>query len=143
MRRFPVLLAALFVAAVAAVPASARQPSPPTVDVHSLGLMAPDARSIRVQVLASCGERATVVQAVVTVAQPTGSGSAPIPLTCVGFVQVFNLVVPVETGVFSLGTADVTATVVSARGKTLSASDTEVVSIDPGVTVELGDSARL
>ena len=143
MRRFPVLLAALFVAAVAAVPASARQPSPPTVDVHSLGLMAPDARSIRVQVLASCGERATVVQAVVTVAQPTGSGSAPIPLTCVGFVQVFNLFVPVETGVFSLGTADVTATVVSARGKTLSASDTEVVSIDPGVTVELGDSARL
>ena len=56
---------------------------------------------------------------------------------------MFNIVVPVETGVFSLGTADVTATVVSARGKTLAASDTELVSIEPGVTVELGDSARL
>ncbi len=143
MRRFPLLVAAVLLAAVAALPASARAPSPPTVDVHSLGVMAPDARSIRVQVLASCGERATVVQAVVAVSQPSGSGRAPIPLTCAGFVQVFNIVVPVESGVFSLGTADVTATVVSARGKTQSASDTEVVSIDPGVTVELGDSARL
>ena len=143
MRHVPVLLAALLVAAVAAMPASARPPSPPTVQVHSLGVMAPDARSIHVQVLASCGERATVVQAVVAVSQPSGSGSAPIPLTCAGFVQVFNVVVPVETGVFGLGTAQVTASVVSARGKTLSASDTEVVSVDPGVTVELGDSARL
>ena len=143
MRRFSVLVAVLFLAAVAALPASARAPSPPTVDVHSLGVMAPDARSIRVQVLASCGERATVVQAVVAVSQPSGSGRAPIPLTCAGFVQVFNVVVPVESGVFTLGTAEVTATVVSARGKTLSASDAEVVSIDPGVTVELGDSARL
>ena len=143
MRRVPVLVAALLIAAVVALPAPARAPAPPTADVHSLGLMAPDARSIRVQVLASCGERATVVQAVVTVSQPSGSGRAPIPLTCAGFVQVFNIVVPVESGVFSLGTADVTATVVSTRGKALSASDTEVVSIDPGVTVELGDSARL
>ena len=66
MRHVPVLLAALLLAAVAALPAAARPPSPPTVDVHSLGLMAPDARSIRVQVLASCAERATVVQAGVT-----------------------------------------------------------------------------
>lgn len=143
MRHVPVLLVALLFAAVAALPAAARSPSPPTVDVHSLGLMAPDARSIRVQVLASCGERATVVQAVVTVSQPSGSGRAPIPLTCAGFVQVFTVVVPVETGVFSLGTADVTATVVSARGKTLSATATELVSVDPGVAVELGGSARL
>jgi hypothetical protein len=141
--RVPVLVSVLLLAAVVALPAAARQPSPPTVDVHSLGVMAPDAHSIHVQVLASCGERATVVEAVVAVSQPSGSGRAPIPLTCAGFVQVFNVVVPVENGVFTLGTAEVTATVVSARGKTLSASDTEAVSIDPGVNVELGDSARL
>ena len=82
MRRFPVLVVALLLAAVAALPASARAPSPPTVDVHGLGVMAPDARSIRVQVLASCDERAAVVQAVVAVSQPSGSGRAPIPLTC-------------------------------------------------------------
>jgi hypothetical protein len=143
MRHVPVLLAASLLAAVAALPAAARPPSPPTVDVHSLGLMAPDARSIRVQVLASCAERATVVQAVVAVSQPTGSGSAPIPLTCAGFVQVLDVVVPIQTGVYSLGTAEVSATVVSARGKTLSASNTELVSVDPGVDVELGGSARL
>jgi hypothetical protein len=143
MRHVPVLLAALLLAAVAALPAAARPPSPPTVDVHSLGVMAPDARSIRVRVLASCDERATVVRAVVAVSQPSGSGSAPIPLTCAGFVQVLDVVVPVQTGVFALGTAEVTATVVSARGKPLSASDTELVSVEPGVDVELGDSARL
>lgn len=138
-----VLVAAVAVAAAAALPAAARAPRPPTVDIHTLGLMAPDARSVTVQVLASCGERATVVEASVTVSQSSGSGSGSIPLTCVGFVQPFTVVVPVQSGTFSLGTAEVTATVVSARGKLLRATDTEVVTIEPRVDVELGSSARL
>ena len=138
-----VSLAVLAVAAAAALPAAARAPRPPTVDVHALAGMAPDARSVVVQVLASCEERAAVVEATVTVSQPSGSGRAAIPLTCVGFVQPFTVVVPVQSGTFSLGTADVTATVVSARGKLQRATDSEVVAVEPRVDVELGSSARL
>src|SRR5262245_32568788 len=109
MSRVPVtraLVLAVTVAAAAALPAAARAPRPPTVDIHTLGLMAPDARSVSVQVLASCEDRATVVEASVAVSQSSGSGRAVFPLTCVGYVQPFTVVVPVQSGTFSLGAAD-------------------------------------
>ena len=63
-------LIALLGSVATAAPAGARVAPEPMVDIQSVAGLAPDARSIGVQVLASCPERWTVVEAVVTVSQP-------------------------------------------------------------------------
>jgi hypothetical protein len=88
---------------VTAAPAGARVAPGPTVDVQPGAGLAPDGRSIDVQVLASCPERWTVVQAVVAVAQPAGSGQASFPLTCIGSLRTFAVDVAVSGGAFQLG----------------------------------------
>ena len=81
---------------VAATPAGARFQEPPTVDIHSAAGLAPDGRSINVNVLASCRKRWTVVEAVVRVSQPSGSGQASFPLTCIKSVRSFWISVPCQ-----------------------------------------------
>ncbi len=130
-------------AALSATPAGARFQEPPTVDIHSAALLAPDGRSINVNVLASCPERWTVVQAVVRVSQPSGSGQASFPLTCIKSVRSFWISVPASIGSFQLGSAQVTASVVIQRGKTARADDSQIVTVDPTVLVELGESAQI
>lgn len=130
-------------ALLGAAPAEARFQEAPTVDIHSAAGLAPDGRSISVNVLASCPERWTVVQAVVRVSQPSGSGQASFPLTCIKSVRSFWVSVPASIGTFQLGTANVTASVVIERGKTARADDSEVVTVDPTVLVELDDSAQI
>jgi hypothetical protein len=130
-------------ALLSAAPAEARFQEAPTVDIHSAAGLAPDGRSINVNVLASCPERWTVVQAVVRVSQPSGSGQASFPLTCIKSVRSFWVTVPASTGSFQLGTAQVTASVVIQRGKTARADDSQVVTVDPNVLVELDDSAQI
>lgn len=131
------------VAALVAVPAGARFQEAPTVDIHTVGGLAPDGRSISVSVLASCPERWTVVEAVVRVSQPGASGQASFPLTCIGSVRSFAVNVASGGGAFELGSAAVTATVVTARGKTTRADDSQVVTVDPTVLVELAESAQI
>ena len=133
---------ALLVAWTAA-PAAARPSSGPTVDIGSSALLAPDGRSISLGVLASCPERWTVVEAVVRVSQPQGSGQASFPLTCIGSTRGFSVTVPATTGTFGLGEAQATASVVIMRGRTQRATDAQALQVDPGVLVELADSARL
>jgi hypothetical protein len=130
-------------AAGLATPAQARPPAPPTVDIQSVAWLAPDGGSVSFQVIASCPERWTVVQAVVAVSQPQASGQASFPLTCVGALRVFHVTVPAATGTFGLGEAQATASVVVKRGKTQSAQDSQVLRVDPAVLVELAESARL
>jgi hypothetical protein len=130
--------------ASAASPAAARTTPAPVVDIQPVGGLAPDARSIGVQVLASCPERWSVVEAVVTVSQPQASGRASFPLTCIGSFRMFFLTVTADAGTtFELGTAQVTASVVIERGRTMTAQDSETVQVDPTVFVELAESARL
>jgi hypothetical protein len=105
--------------------------------------LAPDGRSIGVQLLASCPERWTVVEAVVTVSQPGASGSSSFPLTCIGSLRPFSITVPAVGADFRLEEAQVTASVVARRGKTARATDAEVVTVQPTVLVELAESARL
>ena len=130
-------------AALSATPAGARFQEPPTVDIHSAALLAPDGRSINVNVLASCPERWTVVQAVVRVSQPSGSGQASFPLTCIKSVRSFWISVPASIGSFQLGSAQVTASVVIQRGNIARADDSQIVTVDPTVLVELGESAHI
>jgi hypothetical protein len=125
-----------------ASPAGARFQEPPAVDIQGVGGLAPDAQSIGVQVLAECPERWTVVEALVRVSQPSGSGQASFPLTCIGSPRVFGVSVPAGTGSFQLGEAQVSATVLIKRGKTARADDSEVVPVQPTVGVELAESGQ-
>jgi hypothetical protein len=130
-------------AALAAAPAGARFQAPPAVDIHAQAGLAPDGRSIAVSVVASCPERWTVVEAVVRVSQPGGSGQASFPLTCIGSMRPFRVSVPANAGTFQLGTAQVTASVVIRRGKTARADHSEIATVQPTVLVELGETAQI
>jgi hypothetical protein len=127
----------------AAARAEARPASGPSVTLHSAGGLAPDGRSINVQLVASCPERWTVVEAVVAVSQPQASGRASFPLTCIGSTRPFHVSVPAQQGIFDLGEAQATASIVIRRGKTASTQATETLTVEPLVDVELGESARI
>jgi hypothetical protein len=114
-----------------------------SVDLHSAGGLAPDGSSITVSVIASCPERSTVVEAVVTVSQPQASGRGSFPLTCIGSLRNFTVVVPSGGGTFQLGEAHATASVTIKRGKTESAQDSQVIDVQPTVSVDLADTAQL
>ena len=129
--------------AAAAAPAAARPAPTPVVDVQPVVRMAPDGRSMTVQVLASCPERWTVVEAVVAVSQPQASGRASVPLTCIGSLRMFTVTVGSPTGTFGLGTAQAGASVVVQRGNTARAQDAELAQVEPIVLTELAESARL
>jgi hypothetical protein len=140
------LAAVIGLAAVgAAARAEARTATGPTVTLHSAGGLAPDGRSISVQLVASCPERWTVVEAVVAVSQPQASGRASFPLTCIGSgsPRPFNVSVPAEQGTFELGEAQATASIVIKRGKTARTEDAQTLTVDPLVEVELAESARI
>ncbi|HET7855844.1 MAG TPA: hypothetical protein VFL41_05255 [Gaiellaceae bacterium] len=133
---------ALLTSLAATAPAGARFQEPPVVDIQSVAGMSPDGGTIGVTVLASCPERWTVVEATVTVSQPSGSGQASFPLTCIQSIRPFSIAVPATTGSFQLGDAQVSATVVIKRGKTARADDSEVLRVDPTVLVELASSGQ-
>ncbi len=134
---------ALVALVAAAAPAGARVTPEPTVDIQSVAGLAPDGRSIGVQVLASCPERWTVVEAVIAVSQPGASGQASFPLTCIGSLRMFAVTVPSAGGAFQLGEAQLTAFVVISRGRTGRADDSQVVPVQPTVLVELAETAQL
>jgi hypothetical protein len=134
---------ALVMSLALASPAGARFQEPPAVDIQGVAGLAPDGGSIGVQLLAECPERWTVVEAVVRVSQPSGAGQASFPLTCIASPRLFGVSVPATTGTFQLGEGQVSATVVIKRGKTARADDSQVVSVQPTVLVELAESGQL
>jgi len=127
----------------AATPGDARIAQGPRVEIQFGAGLAPDGRSIGVQVLASCPERWTVVEAAVTLTQPQATGTASFPLTCIGSLRSFWISVPYSGNAFELGQAHATASVVVKRGKTESAQDSQALTVQPTVLVELADTARL
>src|SRR5215210_8479015 len=130
-----ILVLTCVLALLGAAPAGARFQETPTVDIHPAAGLAADGQSIDVN-----PERWTVVQAVVRVSQPSGSGQASFPLTCIKSVRSFSIGVSASSGSFQLGSAQVTASVVIQRGKTARADDSQVVTVDPSVLVDLAES---
>lgn len=135
------ILAALV--AVGGSPAAARAPQVPTVQLGSAAGLAPDGLSLTINVIASCPERWTVVEASVTVSQPQASGSGSFPLTCTGSKRPFSVTVQSTGGRFELGPAQAVATVVAQRGKTAQAQDSAAIQLDPTATVDIADTAQL
>jgi hypothetical protein len=131
------------VVAIGALPAMAGPAQGPTVDLGTAAGLAPDGRSLVVDVIASCPERWTVVQATVTVSQPQASGQGSFPLACIGSARPFSVTVRSSGAAFRLGQAQATALVVIRRGRTDQAQDSEAVSVDPTVTIDLAGTAVL
>jgi hypothetical protein len=143
IRALALIGAIAFVVAGATAPAGARPSPGPTVDIQSAAGLAPDGQSMTVQVLASCPERWTVVDAFVTVSQPQASGQATFSFPCIGSLRMFSVVVQSAGGTFQLGRAQATASVVIQRGRTQRAQDSELLFVQPAVFVELADTAQL
>jgi hypothetical protein len=144
MRTLASILVACLVAAAGAGLADARRPTPPTVDLGSSALLAPDGGSIATSVVASCADGSTVLRATVTVTQAHASGSGSFALACIGpFPRVFPVTVAATSGTFSLGPAQATATVVVQRGRVQEAQSSTAVQLEPAVTVSLADAATL
>jgi hypothetical protein len=143
IRRLALALVIGLLAVGAAAPAEARLSPGPVVDIHSAASLAPDGASIAVQLLASCPERWTLVEAVVAVSQPQASGQATFSFPCIGSLRPFSVVVPSAGGTFELGEALVTASVTITRGRTESTQDSQVVQVQPEVFVDLADTATL
>jgi hypothetical protein len=138
------VLAALIVAVIGAgaAPAQAGQ-RPPFLDIHSAAGLAPDGRSVTVDLLVSCPLRWTVVEAVVTVSQPGASGRAPFTLGCIDQIRAITVTVPSSGAAFVLGDAQVNASMVLERGKRQRVEDSQVVDVQPRVHADLADTARL
>jgi len=132
-----------FLVAGGALPATARPVQTPTVELGSAAGLAPDGRSVSITVLAQCPERWTVVEALASVSQPQASGQASFPLTCTGSFQSFAVSVPSSGNPFELGEAHASASVLIKRGRTEQAGDSEVVTVEPTVLVDLADKALL
>src|SRR5215216_4780145 len=141
--RVLILAAVVGLLGVGGAPAEARLSPGPIVDIQSAAWLAPDGSSITVQLLASCPERWTVVEAVVAVSQPQASGQASFPLTCIGSLRPISVRVPSAGGAFQLGEAQANASLLIQRGRTEQAQDAEVIDVQPAVFVELADTARL
>ena len=140
-----ILLTVLTVGLIAAValPASAARPRPPIVELGTAALLAPDGRSLSVEVIARCPDRATLVEASVTVSQPQASGRASLPLTCDDQLRPLRVTVESSGAPFTLGQAQAIATVTVKRGKVQQAQDSELLAVQPNVVVELATTARL
>ena len=138
-------LVVLLVGLVGAAPpwASAARPRPPVVELGTAALLAPDGRSMSVEVIARCPDRGTLVEASVTIAQPQASGRASFPLPCDDLLRPFRVAVESSGAAFTLGQAQVTATVIVKRGKTQQAQDSELVLVQPSVIVQLATTALL
>jgi hypothetical protein len=127
----------------AAVPAEARVSPRAVVDIHSAARLVPDGSSMAVDLLASCPERWTLVEAVVAVSQAQASGQASFSFPCIGSLRSFTVIVPSSGGIFDFGDALVTATVTIKRGRTETTQDSQVVDVQPMVFVDIADTATL
>jgi hypothetical protein len=126
-----------------APPAEARPGQSPTVELHTAAALAPDGQSVALPLLAKCPERWTVVEALVTVSQPQALGQASFPLTCSGSFQSFTVTVQSSGAPFQLGEAQATGSVLIKRGRTEQAQDSQVVTVEPTVFVDIAATALL
>jgi hypothetical protein len=138
-----VVVALLVASGALPAKAGAAAPTRLTVELGSAVGLAPDGQSLGVSLLASCPERWSVLQALVTVSQPQASGQASFPLTCTGLFQAFTVTVQSSGAPFQLGEAQASALVLIKRGRTEQVQDVQVVRVESTVSVDLANTALL
>ncbi|HEX6326167.1 MAG TPA: hypothetical protein VFZ72_06325 [Jiangellaceae bacterium] len=126
----------------ATLPASAGQLDP-MVEVGSPAGLAPNARSVSVELTVLCPENRTVEQAGVSVVQPQASGRVALPVLCDGRARFVTVDVPSDGGEFITGSAHVSAVLAVRQGRAKEVRDSAQVSVEPLVKVTVASEARL
>jgi hypothetical protein len=105
--------------------------------------LAPDGRSMTFYLETVCDRTWTIVEASVTVTQPQASGKGSFSPTCGRIPYNVQVRVPVTSGTFQTGSADVTAVLVVQQGPTKRAQDSATLRARPDVSVVMADPAVL
>jgi hypothetical protein len=113
------------------------------VELHSPAGLAPDARSVSVELTAICPENRTVEQADVSVVQPQASGRVALPVLCNGTARFVTVDVPSDGGEFVTGSAQVSAFLAVRQGRLKEVRDSAQVLVEPLVRVTVASEARL
>jgi len=105
--------------------------------------LAPDGRSISLNLLTQCDSKATVLDARVSVTQPQASGEVSFTPRCARIPYVVAVTVPSLGGSFQTGEAQVSAVLLVREGRTKEVRDSALVRVRPTVSVRLADEAVL
>jgi hypothetical protein len=136
-------LVGLLVVVAGALPAEGHRTTV-TVEILSVqALLAPDGRSMTFDIETRCDRKATIVEARVTATQAQASGEGPFTPSCVQIPNVVRVTVPVQTGTFETGPAQVSVRLSVRQGSTKSASDSASVRVRPSVGIQVADQAVL
>src|SRR4029453_12046705 len=101
-----------------------------SVEVAATAALAPDGRSVTVDITASCARGWQVLEAFITISQPQTSGTAGIPLSCTGRVQTFAVTVSSLGVAFQPGDAQASGFVlIERRGRTQQAQDSVTIQL--------------
>jgi hypothetical protein len=101
-----------------------------SVEVADTAALAPDGQSVTIDITASCARGWQVLEGFITISQPQTSGTAGIPLSCTGRVQVFAVTVSSLDVAFQPGIAQASAFVlIERRGRTQQAQDSETIQL--------------
>lgn len=105
--------------------------------------LAPDGRSMTFDISTVCDRTWTIVEASASATQPRASGTGSFTPNCGRIPYVVRVVVPVTSGGFQTGPADLTVRLVVQQGPTKQAQDSATVRVRPAVSVVLADRAIL
>jgi hypothetical protein len=105
--------------------------------------VAPDGRSVFLNITTRCDRKWNVVDARVTVTQPGGSGEGPFTPACNRITTVVGVTVPVLQGSFSTGSIQATAILIVQQSKRKEARDSAQLRARPSVSVQAADVAVL
>ena len=105
--------------------------------------VSPDGRSLSFDIETRCDRKWTIVEARVGATQPQASGTGSFTPACNRLPTVVGVTVPVTSGVFQTGSANVTATLAVGQGPGKRAQDSASVRARPSVSVILADRATL
>jgi hypothetical protein len=101
-----------------------------SVEVADTAALAPDGRSVTIDITASCARGWQVLEAFITISQPQTSGTAGIPLSCTGRVQTFAVTVSSLGVAFQPGDAQASGFVlIERRGRTQQAQDSVTIQL--------------
>jgi hypothetical protein len=101
-----------------------------SVEVADTAALAPDGRSVTIDITASCARGWQVLEAFITISQPQTSGTAGIPLSCTGRVQTLAVTVSSLGVAFQPGDAQASGFVlIERRGRTQQAQDSVTIQL--------------
>jgi hypothetical protein len=133
----------LAAASMGAAPAASAGELDPMVEVRSPAGLAPDARSVSVELTVYCPENRTLEHAGVSVAQPQASGQVAVPVLCDGVARYVTVAVPSDGGEFVTGSAQVNAVLAVRQGRVKQVRASAQVPVEPLVKVTVAAEARL